>query len=499
MLALTFALGLPLAAQAAVINLNAGDDLQTVIDNATSGDTIRLTGDYSYNPPASNTLIDGKNIRFDLNGFNLSISGTSALIVKNGSVVDYIDAPGTGSFTVVTDGNAALYVEGVGSSCTVTGAQAIGSPMNIVIAVNPVMGGTAIVNGNVTSSGKAYTINAHGGGTAIVNGNINAAGADAFGVVVGATVPPSPGTVTVNGSITSAGYGVRAGSGSTVTINGNITAVRYGVNATEAGTTVTVNGAITAPTYVQLNGVDKTAAEVTTPTTKAGYNTYDDATPTTVWVLAAPVITTPTGALATGTQGTAYSTTLTAINNPTSWTVTGGSLPPGLALGDDGKITGTPTTAGDYSFSVTASNTAGDSTAVAYTLKVGAVPAITTPAGALPVGTQGTAYSTTLTATNNPTSWTVTGGSLPPGLTLGNDGKITGTPTTVGDYSFSAKATNAFGDSTTVAYTLKIGDPGSNPFGGGGNATPVPTLNEWALMLLGLAMLGMAGLHARRR
>ena len=30
------------------------------------------------------------------------------------------------------------------------------------------------------------------------------------------------------------------------------------------------------------------------------------------------------------------------------------------------------------------------------------------------------------------------------------------------------------------------------------NAAAVPTLNEWALMLLGLAMLGMAGLHARR-
>lgn len=47
---------------------------------------------------------------------------------------------------------------------------------------------------------------------------------------------------------------------------------------------------------------------------------------------------------------------LTALSGAT---VSSGSLPPGLALGSDGRITGTPTKQGSYSFKVTLTDTAG--------------------------------------------------------------------------------------------------------------------------------------------
>ena len=56
-----------------------------------------------------------------------------------------------------------------------------------------------------------------------------------------------------------------------------------------------------------------------------------------------------------------------------SWTVTSGSLPPGLALNTAyGVIAGMPTTAGTYSFTVQAANTSGSNSKV-FSLTVNGV------------------------------------------------------------------------------------------------------------------------------
>jgi alpha-tubulin suppressor-like RCC1 family protein len=51
-----------------------------------------------------------------------------------------------------------------------------------------------------------------------------------------------------------------------------------------------------------------------------------------------------------------YSFQTTAQSPGPAFTVTGGHLPGGLKLSSDGKLTGSPTTAGDFNFTVTASN-----------------------------------------------------------------------------------------------------------------------------------------------
>jgi len=69
----------------------------------------------------------------------------------------------------------------------------------------------------------------------------------------------------------------------------------------------------------------------------------------------------------------------------------------------------------------------------------------------------------TLSATNSPTSWAVTSGSLPAGLTLNTSGGvISGTPTTAGTFTFSITATNAGGTSAAVSYTITINTKTSN-------------------------------------
>ncbi len=57
-----------------------------------------------------------------------------------------------------------------------------------------------------------------------------------------------------------------------------------------------------------------------------------------------------------GTSGTPYSYTFTGAGTPhpsSPWTVSSGALPPGLLLGATGILSGTPTAAGSYSFTIT--------------------------------------------------------------------------------------------------------------------------------------------------
>lgn len=80
-------------------------------------------------------------------------------------------------------------------------------------------------------------------------------------------------------------------------------------------------------------------------------------------------------------------------------------------------------------------------------------PTITT--ATLPTATIGQAYSATVAATGTgPILFALESGTLPPGLTLDPEtGIISGTPTTVGSYTFEISATNAYG-TTSQLYTL---------------------------------------------
>jgi predicted extracellular nuclease len=80
-----------------------------------------------------------------------------------------------------------------------------------------------------------------------------------------------------------------------------------------------------------------------------------------------------------------------------------------------------------------------------------------TIAGTPPAGTVGATYSYAFTlGGTSPVSASVTNGALPPGLTLSSAGALTGTPTTGGSFTFTIRASNAYGSSDGT-FTVTIG------------------------------------------
>ncbi len=169
-------------------------------------------------------------------------------------------------------------------------------------------------------------------------------------------------------------------------------------------------------------------------------------------------LTITTSTLPSGTVGVAYSQPLVATGGvrPYSWTVSAGTLPPGLSLSSAGTLSGTPTADGNYSFTVRATDAASQAATRALSLQVGAALTVTT--SSLPSGTIGTAYSSQLTASGGtgPFSWAITSGTLPAGLTLSSAGLVSGTPTAAGSSTFIVQVTDASSRTATKALTLQV-------------------------------------------
>jgi len=177
----------------------------------------------------------------------------------------------------------------------------------------------------------------------------------------------------------------------------------------------------------------------------------------------------------TAQVGTPLSYVVQALAQPAAnqFTVTSGTLPPGLTLDAiTGEIHGTPTVDGTFTFAVTASNGFGTPGTGIVKIVVAAAapvsPMITS--GPPPASQVGVAYSFTVTASGVPApTFSVTGG-LPAGLNLDPvTGVISGTPTSKGSSTFTITATNAL-DDWSEEYTVVIAAAAPVP-----TPTPTPT------------------------
>jgi RecA/RadA recombinase len=153
---------------------------------------------------------------------------------------------------------------------------------------------------------------------------------------------------------------------------------------------------------------------------------------------------------------------------PYRFSVTSGSLPAGLSLNSGtGDISGTPTTAGTYHFTIAATDASStpDTGSRAYTLQITSQPvALTLSPSQLPDATTtgecpAVPYTETITASGGtgPYSYSVTSGTLPDGMSLNSStGVISGTPTTQTTYTFTVTATDSSPVPNTGAQSYSI-------------------------------------------
>ena len=173
-----------------------------------------------------------------------------------------------------------------------------------------------------------------------------------------------------------------------------------------------------------------------------------------------PPLTITASSLPAGTVGVLYSQTLAATGGspPYTWQVSSSSLPGGLTIASSGNISGTPTTAGSFTFQVTVRDSAQGSASSSFTIRITAA-ALAVTTASLPAGTVGTAYTaTTLAATGGtpPYTWSVASGALPGGLSISSAGVISGTPTASGTFSVTLQVTDSAQAAATKAYSVTV-------------------------------------------
>jgi len=153
---------------------------------------------------------------------------------------------------------------------------------------------------------------------------------------------------------------------------------------------------------------------------------------------------------------------------PYNWDVTAGQLPPGLALDARlGIISGIPGSYGQNTFTVRAIDSApfvnGYPSQVVYgAFSIGVNPSeFTIEDGLPPTATIANDYNYQFKAVGGtlPYQWSLVNGSLPPGLILGNDGKLSGNPSSPGAFMFTLRAKDSAEHQLERKYALMVIDP----------------------------------------
>src|SRR6185436_13822740 len=128
-----------------------------------------------------------------------------------------------------------------------------------------------------------------------------------------------------------------------------------------------------------------------------------------------------------------------------------------------GLISGTPTAAGPFSFTVKVTDSTGGTAAIAITSNCGitiAPPDMTAQCVTATTGKVGVPYSSSIGVTGGtaPYTFALNSGSLPNGLSLNpTTGLISGTPTAAGPFSFTVKVTDSTGGTAAIAITSNCG------------------------------------------
>ena len=407
-----------------------------------------------------------------------------------------LSSGGSVSGTPTTTGTSSFTVQAKDSGTPQQSAQ---QALSISIYAGLTITTTSLPNGTVNSSYSATLQSAGGSGTvhwsvttgslptgltlsgATISGTPTTAGTTSF--TVSATDSSTPAqtqtqqlSITVSPALSITTTSLPAGtvdtaysenietSGGTLPITWSVTTGSLPAGLTLIGNSAGVGVVSGTPTASGSSAFTVTAKDSSTPPVNASQQF-------TISVSAVPLsITTTT--LPSGTQGTAYSAALQASGgtSPYTWTIASGSLPAGLTLSGSGtswKLSGTPTSHGTSNFALQVADSATPqqtkTQAFSVTISSNATLAITTTV--LPSATAGFAYNQFIQTNGGgklPITWTISSGSLPPGLQLQGIaslgyGAITGTPTqTENYYSFSVTATDSSSPAEAATAQLSL-------------------------------------------
>jgi uncharacterized protein YhjY with autotransporter beta-barrel domain len=389
--------------------------------------------------------------------FSVGLSGASNAAIAG--------ATGTGTIlnddAVVTVGPASLPAATAGSAYSQTLSASGGTaPYTFGVSAGTLPAGLSldaagVLSGTPTGSGSFnFTATATDSGGSPTSGN------RVYTLTVASPTLTLPATTLAGGT---------AGQAYTAAINqatGGIAPYTYTLSAGALPAGVTVNSATGTlsgtPTVAGTYAFTLSATDSTTGTAGQASQSYSLS-------IVSPTLSIAPSTLPAGAVGTAYSQTLSASGGtaPYSYALSAGALPGGLMLTAGGMLSGTPSVAGSFAFTVTATDsTAGVAAqaSYAYTLNI-ASPTLAIAPATLAAGTVGTAYSQSLSASGGtaPYSYSVSAGTLPTGLTLTAAGVLAGTPTAAGSSAFTISVTDAGSVSAAQAYTLAIASAVSAP------------------------------------
>ncbi len=148
---------------------------------------------------------------------------------------------------------------------------------------------------------------------------------------------------------------------------------------------------------------------------------------------------------------------------PYAWSITSGSLPPGLKIDQNGNLNGKPTTLGTYNFTVQVADSTNPQQVVQTAQSITVSPPTLNVMGSLPGRLPlNVAFDGFIAAQGGtpPYTWSISNGSLPPGLQLNTStGEVSGTPNTLGNYTFYGQVVDSASQSAYSIFTILVDTP----------------------------------------
>jgi uncharacterized protein (TIGR03437 family) len=373
-------------------------------------------------------------------------AGTCTIQATQAGNADYAAAaPVTQSFTVASAAVPPLTISlSPGSISTTTGGSVSASfttnggtpPYKFSLGGQPagVTLGAGSLSGTPTQAG---IFNAT---VTVTDANLNTASASTTINVLGVT------TTALLGGTTGQPYATSIGAaGGTGSYTFSATGLPTGLSLTD---------------YGYLTGTAKTAGTYAIGVTVSSGG-LSATTSLSLTIANAAALSISSASLPSGTVNVLYSQGLSATGGvpPYTWSVISATPPPGLSMSSSGIVSGTPGTAGSFSFGVQVKDTAGATATAAASLTIQAAPLVITTQS-LPPGMNTVDYPQQQLAVGggvSPYTWALaSGNSLPSGMSLSNSGVLSGVPGAAGTFSVGVTVTDHANTQGSTSLSLTI-------------------------------------------